>query len=46
VTTVTNVKAVKLYSKVTKIRVRKRFLAVFDMKLVSDIYNSYFDSAT
>jgi len=44
VTTVTNVKTVKLCSKVAKNRVKKRFLAVFDIKRVSEIYDSYIDN--
>jgi len=42
VTTVTNVKTVKPCSKVENIRVWKRFHAVFDIKRVSENYDSYF----
>jgi len=44
VTIVTNIKTVKLYSIVVKIRVKKSFIAVCDIKRVFEIYNSYFDS--
>jgi len=44
VTTVTNAKTVKSCSKVAKIRVWKRFHAVFDIKRVSENYDSYFDN--
>jgi len=43
VTTVTDVKTVKLCFKVAKIRVYKRFLPVFGIKRVSEIYGSYFN---
>jgi len=44
VTIITIIKTVKLYSKVVKIRVKKSFLAVIDIKRVFEIYNRYFDS--
>jgi len=44
VTTVINVKTVKPCSKVAKISAYKRFLAVFDIKRVFEIYDSYFDN--
>jgi len=43
VTTVTNFKTVKPCAKVAKIRIWKRFLEVFDIKRVSENYDSYFD---
>jgi len=42
VTTVTNVKTVKLCSQIAKISVYNSFLAVFDMIRVSENYDSYF----
>jgi len=44
VTTVTNVKTVKLCSKVAKIRIYKRFFVVFDINRVFEIYDRYFDN--
>jgi len=44
VTIVTNVKTVRMCSKVAKIRFLKSFLALFDIKRDSEVYDSYFDN--